>query len=72
MSGLQVYGICSRRLIYSEALRLDQTMIRGDLEIPLVIIQMGVTGLKKTKLAHLLVWGKGRGGSCSFVCVKRL
>ena len=38
-------------------LRLDQTIRNltcGDLEIPFVVIRLGVTGLKKTRLMYLL------------------
>ena len=41
-----------------------RNLICGDLEIPLVVIQMGVIGLKKTKLVYLLdfFWGKREEG----------
>ena len=45
-------------------LRLNQTMrtlTGGDLEIPLVVIQLGVTSLKKTRLVYLLDLFGGRG-----------
>ena len=37
-------------------LRLDQTinLTCGDLEIPFVVIRLGVIGLKKTRLMYLL------------------
>ena len=55
-------------------LRLYQTMrTSGDLEI-LVVIQLGVTGLEKTRVVYLLVLSGGRGekGQCDLVCVERL
>ena len=45
-------------------MRLDQTignLTSGDLEIPLVVIQLGVTGLKKTRVEYLLDLFEGRG-----------
>ena len=41
---------------------------------PLVVIRLGVTGLKKTGLVYLpdLFGGRGVEGWCSLVCVKRL
>ena len=59
--GLQVHGIRSCRLMW---LRLDQTMrnlTSGDLGILLVVIQLRVTGLKKTKVVYLLDLFEGRG-----------
>ena len=66
--GLQVYGICSH---------LDQTirnLISGDLEIPLMVMQLGVTGLKITRLVCLLDLSVGRDeeGWLDLVCVKHL
>ena len=66
--GLQVYGICSH---------LDQTirnLISGDLEIPLMVMQLGVTGLKMTRLVCLLDLSVGRDeeGWLDLVCVKHL
>ena len=57
-------------------LRLYQTMrnqTSGDLEI-LVVIQLGLTGLEKTRVLYLLVLSGGRGekGQCDLVCVERL
>ena len=56
-------------------LRHDQTIrnvICGDLEIPLVVIWLGVTRLKKTGLVCLLdffFWEEGGGGIMGFsVC----
>ena len=45
----------------------------GDLEI-LVVIQLGLTGLEKTRVVYLLVLSGGRGekGQCDLVCVERL
>ena len=58
-------------------LKLDQTirnLISGDLEIPLMVIQLGVTRLKMTRLVHLLDLSVGRGekGWLDLVCVKHL
>ena len=50
-------------------------LICGDLEIPLVVIPMGVTGLKKTGLVCLLNVLGERGediGWCDFTCVNLL
>ena len=72
--GLQVHGICSCRLMW---LTLDQTMrnlTSGDLRILLVVIQLRVTGLKKTKVVYLLDLFEGRGekGQWDLVCLERL
>ena len=66
--GLQVYGICSH---------LDQTirnLISGDLGILLVVMQLGVTGLKMTRLVCLLDLSVERDeeGWLDLVCVKHL
>ena len=58
-------------------LKLDQAIRNltfGDLEIPLVVIGLGVTGLKKTGVVYLLSLFEGRGQKwwCDFFCVKRL
>ena len=58
-------------------LRLDQTMrnlTSGDLGILLVVIQLRVTGLKKTKVVYLLDLFEGRGenGQWDLVCLERL
>ena len=71
---LQVHGIRSCRLMW---LRLDQTMrnlTSGDLGILLVVIQLRVTGLKKTKVVYLLDLFEGRGekGQMDLVCLERL
>ena len=72
--GLQVHGIRSCRLMW---LRLDQTMrnlTSGDLGILLVVIQLRVTGLKKTKVVYLLDLFEGRGekGQCDLMCLECL
>ena len=65
---LEVHGICNRSLVYWEkVVRLRQTirnLIFGDVEILLVVIQLGVTRLKKTGFVYLLavVWRKGGEG----------
>ena len=47
-------------------LKLDQAIRKltfGGLEIPLVVIGLGVTGLKKTGVVYLLgFWGERGGG----------
>ena len=56
-----MHGICSYWLMQ---LRLDQTMrnlTSGDLGMLLVVIQLRVTGLKKTKIVYLLDLFEGRG-----------
>ena len=48
-SRLQVYGICSCRQVYSEIVKAQsnyKNLTYCDLEISLVVIRMGVTGLK--------------------------
>ena len=65
---MEVHGICNRSLINrEEVVRLDQAirnLIFGDAEILLVVIQLGVTRLKKTGFVYLLaiVWRKGGEG----------
>ena len=54
-------------------LRLDQTirnLTYGDAEISLVVIQLGVTRLKKTRLVYLLDLFEGRWEKrwCNLVC----
>ena len=46
----------------------------GDLGIPLVVIRLGLTGLKKTTVVYLLELFQGRGekGQCDLVCVEHL
>ena len=46
----------------------------GDLGILLVVIQLRVTGLKKTKVVYLLDLFEGRGekGQWDLVCLERL
>ena len=74
---LQLHGIRSRRLVYRKWLRLDQTMRNlnsGDLEILLVVIQLGETRLKKTRVKYLLdlFEGSGEKKQCGLVCVECL
>ena len=48
--GVQVYGICSCRLVYKEVVKTlsnYKNLTSGDLRIVLVVIRLGVTGLKK-------------------------
>ena len=46
----------------------------GDLGILLVVIQLRVTGLKKTKVVYLLdlFEGTGEKGQCDLVCLESL
>ena len=46
----------------------------ADLGILLVVIQLGITGLKKTKVMYFLDLFEGRGkkGQCDSVCLERL
>ena len=58
-------------------LRLDQTMrnlTSGDLGILLVVIQLRVTGMKKSKVLYLLDLFEGRGekGQWDLACLERL
>ena len=55
-------------------MRLHQTIINvilGDVEVSLVVIQPGITRLKKTGFVYLLVvvCRKGGEGVCDLVCV---
>ena len=45
----------------------------GDLGIPLLVIQLGLTGLKKTRALYLLDLFETRGekGKCDLVCLER-
>ena len=58
-------------------LRLYQTIRNpssSDLEILVVVIRLGVTRLKKTRVVYLpdLFEGRGEKGQCDLVCVERL
>ena len=58
-------------------LRLYQTirhLISGDIGIPPVVIQLGVTRLKKIRIVYLLDLFEGRWekGQCDLVCVESL
>ena len=65
---MEVHGICNRSLISGEKVsslgQAIRNVIFGDAEISLVVIQLGVTRLKKTGFVYLLavVWRKGREG----------
>ena len=65
---MEVHGTCNRILLKREkVVRLHQDLrnfIFGDAEISLVVIQLGVTRLKKTRFVYLLavVWRKGGEG----------
>ena len=65
-------GLCTRKW-----LRLYQNigdLASGDLRNPLVVIRLGVTGLKKTRIVYLLSLfeGKGEKRQCDLACVERL
>ena len=69
-----MHRIRSCRLMW---LRLDQTMrnlTSGDLGILLVVIQLRVTGMKKSKVLYLLDLFEGRGekGQWDLACLERL
>ena len=57
-----------------EVVTLDQTirnLIFGDAKISFVVIQLGVTRLKKTRScisSPRFAWGKGEKGRCDLVC----
>ena len=58
-------------------MRLYQTMrnlTSSDFGIPLVVIQLGVTGLKKTKVVYLLDLSEGseEKEQCNLLCLERL
>ena len=61
---LQVHGICSRRLVHREVAEArsnyKRTYLWYNLEITLVVIQLGVTSLKKTRFVWLLDLFGGR------------
>ena len=75
---LEVHGICNRSLVYrEEVVRLDQSirnLVFGDVEILLVVLQLGVTRLKKSGFVYLLVvvWRKRREGVVLFSMYGRL
>ena len=75
VGGLQAYGICSRRLVYSEVVetRSDyKNFTSGDIEIPFVGARLGVTRLKKTWLVYLLGLFEGTESDCDLDGVKLL
>ena len=51
-----------------------RNLTSGDLLILLVVIQLGVTLLKKTRFVYLLdlLEGRGEKGQCDSVCLKCL
>ena len=52
------FRICSRRLVYHEVTEARSNNIRNliceDLKIPLLVVRLEVTGLRKTRLVYLL------------------
>ena len=72
-----MHGIRSCRLMCRKWLRLYQTMrnlTSGNLGILLMVIQLRVSGLKKSKVVYLLDLFEGRGekGQCDLVCLEHL
>ena len=54
---MQVHGIRGHRMVYKEvveALSNHNNLTSGDMGIPLAVMQLGVTALKKIRLVHLL------------------
>ena len=52
-----MHGIRGRRMVYKEvveALSNHNNLTSGDMGIPLAVMQLGVTALKKIRLVHLL------------------
>ena len=51
-----------------------RNLTSADLGILLVVIQLGITGLKKTKVMYFLDLFEGREkkGQCDSVCLERL
>ena len=69
------HGTRGQSLVYREVfetLRNYKKINSGDLEILLVVIQLGVAGLKKIRLVYLLDLFEGRGekGQCDLACVE--
>ena len=52
-------GWCTRKRL--KFYQITRNLTPGDLGIPLVVIQPGVPGLKKTRLVHLPDLLEGRG-----------
>ena len=48
VGGLQVHDICNHRVMYGEVVEAIRNLTGGDLKILLVVIQLGLTRLKKT------------------------
>ena len=55
--------IRSRRLVQKEVVKVGSNckISSGDLGIPLVVIRLRVTGLKKSRVAYLLDLFEGKG-----------
>ena len=54
---LQVHGLSTHKLVHKKVLRIQRAIIDltcGALEMPLVVIGLGVTGPKKTEFVCLL------------------
>ena len=59
MGGLQVHGIGRKNwLMFDQTIR---NLTSGDLGIPFMLIQLGVTGLKSTRIVYLLDLFEKRG-----------
>ena len=70
MGELQVYGIRSCRMMYKEVVKALSNYEKSNFwwfRILLVGIQLGVTGLKKTKVVYLLDLFEGRGENGSVI-----
>ena len=70
---LQVFGICCPSEVVEDRSNYKNSTC-GDLEIPLAVIRLRVTGLKKTGLVYLLDLFRGIGeeGWIDLVCFKPL
>ena len=73
VGGLQVYGICSCRLVYSEVVEARQTIRNltcGDQEIPLVVIRLGDRARPSWCTSWTYLEERKEKGLCDLVCVK--
>ena len=78
VGGMEVHGIRGCRLVYKEvveALKLQlKKLTSGDMRISLVVMRLGVSGLKKFMLVYTqdLFEERGEKGRCDLVCVECL
>ena len=65
-------GWCTRKWL--RLYQIIRNLTSGDMLILLVVIRLGVSGLKKIRLVYLLDLFEGRGekGQCDLVCVEHL